>query len=106
MIFIFITAFIGLCLQAMLSFDDSFQTKWFYYPLGILLNAIGAGLWFYVAKVTSGKETYLFAVMWDSMAALAFFGLPLLLFGVKLNTLNIIGLCLGLLGIILMKVGG
>lgn len=106
MIWAFLLGFVGLCLQAYVSFNDSIQDKWFYYPLGVSLNAIGAALWFYVAKVTTGKETYLAAMIWDGMAAFSFFVLPLLLFGVKLNWLNTTGLVFGAIGIILMKLGG
>jgi len=106
MIWAFVIGFVGLCLQAYVSYDDSIQDKWFYYPVGIVLNVIGASLWFYVAKMTTGKETYLAAMIWDGMAAFTFFILPLLLFGVKLNLLNTIGLLFGILGIILMKIGG
>jgi multidrug transporter EmrE-like cation transporter len=106
MIWAFLLGFIGLCAQTYVSYDESLQDRWFYYPLGILLNSFGAVLWFYVAKITSGKETFIAGAVWDAMAALAFFGLPLLFFGVKLTMLNALGLALGAIGITLMKVGG
>ena len=101
----FLLGFLGLCGQAYLSFNDSFQDKWYYFPLGILLNACGAFLWFYIAKITTGKETFIAAVIWDAMSAFAFFGLPLLLFGVKLTPLTTLGLVFGAIGITLMKLG-
>jgi multidrug transporter EmrE-like cation transporter len=106
MIWAFLIGFFGLCAQAYMSYEESFQTKWYYYPLGIFFNACGAALWFYVAKITSGKETYIAAVIWDAMAAFAFFILPLLMFGIKLNWLNVLGLGFGALGITLMRMGG
>ena len=106
MIWAFLIGFVGLCAQAYVSYHGPLQTKWYYFPVGIMLNAIGAGIWFYVAKVTTGKETYIAAVIWDAMAAFAFFVLPLLMFGVKLNWLNVLGLCFGVIGILLMRAGG
>lgn len=106
MVWIFIFGFIGLCAQAYISYDKSLQSEWFYFPLGILLNAIGAFLWYYVAKITADKETYIAAVIWDSLTAFAFLVLPLVMFSVKLNWINALGLILGIIGIILMKVGG
>ena len=95
-----------MCCQAYITYEESVQNEWYYYPSGILLSAVGFSLWLYVAKMTTGKETFIAAVIWDSMAAFAFFVLPLLIFNVKLNTLNIMGLTLGVVGIILMKMGG
>jgi len=102
----FLLGFVGLLCQAYVSYEPSIQNKWYYYPLGVGLNALGAFLWFYVAKITSGKGTFLAAMVWDSMAAAAFLLLPLLLFNIKLTGLNIIGLLFGIVGIVLMKLGG
>lgn len=102
----FVIGFLGLCGQAYLSYSENLKSQWFYFPLGILINMLGASLWYYVAKITTGKQTYMAGLAWDFMAGLPFLFLPLLLFGVKLNTINVIGLTIALFGMILMKVGG
>lgn len=102
----FVLGFVGLCGQAYLSYEPTTQNKWYYYPLGVGLNALGALLWFYIAKITAGKQTLMAAMLWDGMAAVAFFLLPLLAFNIKLNSMNMLGLCFGAVGLILMKLGG
>jgi len=106
MLLAFILGFVGLLGQAYVSYEPSIQDKWYYYPLGVGLNSLGALLWFYIAKITSGKATFLAAMVWDGMAAAAFLLLPLLLFNIKLTGLNTLGLLFGILGIVLMKLGG
>jgi len=86
------------------SYNEEAKQAWWYMPLGFLLGLIGSGSWFYVCKLLSDKEKiFVFNLMWDAVMVAVYYGLPLLLFGVKLDRMSFIGATLILVGIFILK---
>lgn len=90
-----------------LAYHEEAKKYWWYIPLGVGLGLIASLIWFLVCKfVTDKNDLYLFNIFWDVVMAAAYYGVPILLFGVKLDRMSIVGVILILTGLIVLKCRG
>lgn len=70
-----------------------------------LFFAVGANLlWILLSKNTDKKETlFFYALVWDSIVVISSIGVPMLLFGLRLQPIGWMGLIMLLSGLTLVK---
>lgn len=79
------------------------QTTWFVW-VGVFLGILTNFLWFYTIKCIDDKQKiYIFSLTWDAIMVFIYYGLPLIIFGVKLDKYSLLGLILLVTGIIVLK---
>lgn len=87
-----------------ISYSDHLKQSAWYFPIAIILGAMGSTLWFYGCKLLNSKEDiFVFGLMWDVVLVGVFYGIPILAFGVRLDKWTSISAALILLGILSLK---
>lgn len=87
------------------TFDDRTRAKWWYVPSGVFLGIVCNTIWLFMTRSLDDKEKiYFYALFWDAMIVVVFYGMPILLFGVKLNKWGLLGLALMITGLTIMKI--
>lgn len=87
-----------------ITYSDKIKQSPYYFYIGISLSMVCSFLWMYIAKHSSGKQLYLNGIYWDSMIVGCYSLIPVLAFGVRMSSLNFLGVFLVLVGIFLTKV--
>lgn len=87
-----------------LSFSEKSKLQWWYIPLGIGLGMASNFLWFFCMKNLEDKyKAYILALIWEALVVAVYYGMPPLLFGVKIDRWTLFSMVLILTGIILLK---
>lgn len=91
-------------LIAYTSYSPVIKSSPWFYPLG-LTGALGANLlWLWISKNESiASNLVIKSMYWDAMLTFVYLSVPLLLFSVKLNSMQIFGILLILIGLIVVK---
>ena len=104
----YLLTFGGLVLHsilAFLSFDKLSKQTEYYFMATITFAALANAIWFYLAQKTVDVNKLVFyALVWDVMITSVYLIVPFVLFQVKFNNPQIVGLCVTIFGLILMKV--
>jgi uncharacterized membrane protein len=99
-----IPAFIAFIIGAYFSYNDEQRRSPWFYPVYLSVSVACSLIWIVSAKCLDNKRHILvYSVFWDSLLMVAYYLLPLLFFGVKVNTGMLVGIALVLIGIMLVK---
>lgn len=91
-------------ISCLISYSSTFKQSPWYFPVAIVLGSIGTSMWFYGCKLLATKEEiFLFGLMWDVVLVFVFYGIPIVLIGVKLDGWTALSAVLILAGILLLK---
>lgn len=92
--------------SAYITYTES-RDKWWAIPVGTLLGAIVAILWFTMARYLEDKHRiYVYSLFWDTTMWVVYYTIPLLFFGVKLDRWLVVGLSLIITGMVVIKIRG
>ncbi len=87
-----------------LTYANDLKKFWWYIPLGVFFGCLINVVWFVAAKAFPDKHRmYIFSLLWDAGLMLIYYGLPLLLFGVKVNRWTVGGMMLIVVGAAIIK---
>jgi len=94
----FLAALATLLTQA-LYYNESWRNSPNFYWWGLSLNVAMLLCWLRLVRIFGDKQhIYLGAIYWDIMYFVIGYGMPLLIFGVKLNWLSALGVIFVLVG--------
>lgn len=87
-----------------LTYSEWAREQWWYVPIGVALAALAGVLWFVAVKVFQDKQRmYVFNLVWDALVMTIYYGMPFLLFEVKINQWMLFGLALIVIGAVIVK---
>jgi drug/metabolite transporter (DMT)-like permease len=91
-------------LCAYLSYSINWHDRAWYMPVGVFLGTSTVVLWYVMVKHLADKDRiYFYSLVWDVILVFVYYLLPIFCFGVKLDRNGVIGICLMLAGLVLMK---
>lgn len=89
---------------AYLSYLESCRDCWWYVPAGVSLAVPVSIIWYSSARLLgNANSVYFYSMCWDAVAVAAFYLIPLLCFGVRLNWQGLAGVVCMLVGLLLFK---
>lgn len=106
--FIMVCAYIGICDVAsiFLSYSPAAKEKSWFTLLLFGIGIVQTANFVLVTKIsTDQKQLFDYCLVWESLAAISWFVLPALFFDVKATPISIIGACVMVAGIVLIRLG-
>ena len=70
--------------------------------LSIAAGALSGAAWFYMSKGVEQNQMFFYNLVWDFIVSLIFIALPILFYGVRLDTQTTIGTALAFIGLLIM----
>ena len=103
---LFLFGFIAYVTQALIVYSSNLrEVPTIYYSLALITGITTLLSWMSIARATEANLLLRYALAWDVMIVLVYLAVPLVLGKAHLSRINLIGLCLLLVGLILTKVG-
>ncbi len=95
----------ALCLcGAYLSYAEASKAAWFPLAMGCLGLACSL-VWAWAVRLEQDKaKLYAFSIWWDVMTFSIYYGLPLMLAGVRPNAGVVVGACVVAVGLVVVKI--
>lgn len=102
---VFGLGFLLYCVQVWGFYNEALKNTNWYYPAIIIPTIINIVLFSMLAKRAGADAVYLYGRYWDLMTCGLYLLLPILFFGVKLNSTGLVGLGLIIIGTLVIHFG-
>jgi hypothetical protein len=91
-------------IMCLLIYSKSIHDKFWYLPLALLIALFNNFLWFYASKIIEDKkDIYIFSTFQSAILTLIYFLIPFIIFEIKLNKMELVGVFFVLLGCFILK---
>lgn len=101
----FVGGFIFCAIGAFTSYHSGIKTSQFYFPLGIGMALVSNFIWFSIAKQDHDSSSLMIkGLTWDAILVSTYLLVPVLFFGARFTTMQIIGIVLTVVGLFITKI--
>lgn len=88
-----------------LTYSKELYNKWYFIPCGLFLSLMNSMVWLQTTRyLNDPKRLYIFSFAWDLMICSVYFLVPIFVAKIKLNRFELLGICIMVLGLLVMKI--
>jgi hypothetical protein len=92
---------------AYLTYHRDLHDKPWYMPVAIAFGTTTVVIWYYMIRHIGDRDRiYVYNMCWDTIMCGVYYLLPIFVFGVKLDRIGVFGLCLMIIGSVILKSRG